>query len=151
MNIIEVIKDCIANPCFVKDYDLEECTISGPSQAETKSITKDSCFTGFSGKRSNILSGGPGVEDSKMSPMDRKLMQLYMRVWAGIGKLIVKELGRGNCFVTLDIGYFFPTKGQVTSPGAARYCFSPTLELLDKYQFQLLEDEYNVTPTNRSV
>ncbi len=158
MNILDVIKDCIANPYFVRDYNLEELTVKSPSKVDTMSVGQESSFTGFSNYKSSTLSGLPDLP--KMPMMDQRLMRLYMRVWSGLGRLVLAEISRGNCFVSLDIGYFYPYKdesvaregqGKMTAPNVTRVCYSPTLELLDKYQFSLFEDPFNVLPSNREV
>lgn len=141
MNIVEIIKDCIANPRFVNDYDLEEGTISGPSKGETISI---SGFTGYNGKQNSIISnqqnGGP-----KAKEIDTKLARLYMRIWGIMGKFLSEGVYQGNCMVLMPVGYFYPNENT------GKCVFSPMMEILEKYQFRIDEDESNVRPELREV
>jgi len=137
MNILDVIKNCISSPYFAKDYDVEEYTIDGTSDA--KSITNESAFSGLSAfKRVNA--------NSKSSSMEQGMLRLYMRVWSGIRNAIQKIVSNGNCFISMELGYFYPMKG---APG--RFVYSPTLETLEKYDYTLIDDRYNIKPSDRSV
>jgi len=143
MNVLDIIKDCINNPCFVKDYDLEECTVDQYSKNDSRSITNESCFSGYSVFKKNNASNTTN-DQIKETKMDRNLLRMYMRVWAGLGKIILKEISQGNCFVSLDIGYFYPI-------GNNKCAYSPTLELIEKYGYTLIEDSYNIHPSQRNV
>ena len=137
MNILAVIKDCIENPCFAKDYDLEEYTIDKTS--DTQTVTNESIFSGLSSfKKGNI--------SSKTSSIDQRMVRMYMRIWNGLGKSIVKTLTDGNCFISLSLGYFFSIKGSLS-----QFAYSPTLEIIERYGLTLIEDPYNMHPTNRFV
>ena len=148
MNILDVIKDCILNPCFVKDYDLEEFTLANYSCADTKSITKESSFTGYGGKQGSMLGMTKNGENGAAS-IDQRLLRMYMRVWTGLAKILVREVSQGNCVVSLDLGYFFPSKSS--SGNLLRVCYSPTLELIEKYKYTLYEDEYNYESSKKNV
>lgn len=136
MNILDVIKNCIASPYFARDYDVEEFTMDDTSDA--KSITNESAFSGLSAlKKANA--------DSKTSSAEQGMLRLYMRIWTGIRNAIYKIVSNGNCFISMELGYFYPMKG------ARGFAYSPTLETLEKYNYSLAEDPYNIKPTNCSV
>ena len=124
-------------PLFVKDYDIEERTLDNSSVTQT--YTNESGFSHISTfKKFNLNPSG--------STIDQRMMRMYMRVWSGLQKLILKVVSEGNCFVSLNIGYFFPLKGIQGS-----YGYSPTVEILEKYGFVLLEDAHNINPNHRFV
>lgn len=131
MKILEVIRDCVASPYFARDYDLQELTVGS---TESGSMTKASSFSNYS------------AFSSKPSNIDQRLLRVYMRVWTALTKAIARTVHEGNCFVSLDLGYFFPSN---TTPG--RIVYSPANELLDKYGYELEEDSYNIKPANRNV
>eukprot|EP00826_Nyctotherus_ovalis_P064484 TRINITY_DN9460_c0_g2_i2.p1 TRINITY_DN9460_c0_g2~~TRINITY_DN9460_c0_g2_i2.p1 ORF type:complete len:135 (-),score=20.31 TRINITY_DN9460_c0_g2_i2:359-763(-) len=131
MNILDVIKDCLGNPYFTKNYDLQELTVSS---TETRSITNASSFSNYT------------AFNSDPSNIDQRLLRIYMRIWTALTKAIARTVCEGNCFVSLDLGYFFPSS---TMPG--RFMYSPANELFDKYGYELEEDSYNVKPANRNV
>jgi len=129
MNILDVIRDCLVNPYFTKEYEIEKDTVSS---TETNSITNKSAFSNY-------------TTFTKSTNIDQRLLRIYMRVWSGLGKLISKTVTEGNCFVSLDLGYFFPSKIQ------GKFIYSPSIELIEKSGYGLCEDAYNVKPSNRNV
>jgi hypothetical protein len=132
MNVLDVIKNCISNPYFIKNYDVEEFCFN--NTIDTHSITNDSAFTGYSTLvKTDTLSNTPLI--------DQKLFRVNMRVWNGLRKLIVAMVTKGNCVVCREFGYFFPRGGKVA--------YSPTMEIMD--QCLLLENTYNINPRNRNV
>lgn len=132
MNVLDVIKECILNPCFTKNYDIE--MTESNEQLEACSAMSDSVFTEFTEfKRENV----------KADSVDQKLLKLYMKVWTGLGRLLAKTITQGNCFISLELGYFYPLKD--------RFVYSPTLELMNKYGYLLIEDFCNISPKNRTV
>ena len=132
MNIFDVIKDCIANPSFTSDYALEERTCSN---IDTLIFTNGSIF-------SRHLALKKEISDFKGSSIDERMMRLYIRVWTGLRKFLTKVVSKGNCFVNLDFGYFYPSTQEL-------FAYSPTQELIDRYT--LIEDNYNISPANRHV
>jgi len=136
MNVIDIIRDCILLPRFAKDYDVEELTVN--QTLDTCTITNESAFSGISSiKKCNTIAKN-GIE--------QQMLRMYMRVWTGITKSLCKVLSEGNCFVSLSLGYFFPLKGIL-----GKFAYSPTYEILDRYDLSLDEDLCNVHPSNRFV
>lgn len=70
---------------------------------------------------------------------------MYMRVWSGLGKCILKTINEGNCFVNLNLGYFYSLKNNT------RVIYSPISELLEKYGCSCTEDDCNVMVVNGAV
>lgn len=132
MNVLDVIKDCILSPCFAGDYTLDERT---SSHVDATTVTNGSAFSGYSRFRRE-------AKDS----VDQRMARLYMRVWTGLGKFLAKTVGDGNCFASLDFGYFYPSRDV---PG--QFVYSPTLELIEKYGYTLVEDEHNALPNGGDV
>lgn len=117
MNILDVIKDCIANPSFTREYNLEEHTVA---TSDSKSTTNESAFSNLTAfKRSH---------HPQMPTVDQRLFKLYMRVWSALGKLIKQTVAAGSCFVHLDLGYFYP------SQHSNKFAFTPAAELLAKFR-----------------
>ncbi len=145
---MDVIRECIERPYFVKDYELETCTLDGQKTADVRSIAHESAFTGFSASNR----GGAGTE-GHTTTMDQRLRQLYMRVWTGFGRFLVRETRKGRCVLSLEVGYFYPDKdnAQDSSTVARRCRYSPTIELLERHKYTLHEDQYNVPPGARDV
>jgi len=124
MNILDVIKDCIENPCFTKEYGVEEHTIN---DTEIKSESVSSNFTSF--KKSNHLY-------SQTHEADEKLCRLYMRIWLNLCKLIRKTVSDSKCLVIAYIGCFYPLEEHID-----KYMFTPITNLLTK--FSIYNDQYN--------
>lgn len=127
MNVLDVIKDCIASPHLTKNYDIEELSLT--NTLEARSVTNDSAFSGYSALSTSLV--------------DQKLLRVNMRVWNGLRRLIVAMTGKGNCVVTREFGYFFPKSG------GGKVAYSPSVEAAE--QLQLVENNFNVSPKNRNV
>eukprot|EP00826_Nyctotherus_ovalis_P017277 TRINITY_DN15078_c0_g1_i2.p3 TRINITY_DN15078_c0_g1~~TRINITY_DN15078_c0_g1_i2.p3 ORF type:complete len:165 (+),score=50.22 TRINITY_DN15078_c0_g1_i2:75-569(+) len=131
MNILDVIKDCILSPHFLKNYDLEELTVSRYS--DSQSVTNESSFSNYTTfKQANNL-------ETKGSAMDQRIVRMYMRVWSALCKCILKTIADGSCFVSLSLGYLRPSKDK-----SGRVIYSPFAEILEKHGCELAEDECNV-------
>jgi len=146
MKVIDVIRDCVLNPHLSKEYQVEETNKETSSKIDdTHSITQDSIFSeGIMKYKLASLN-----KDDKGLPLkiDTKLMQLYMRVWSSLGYYMLKELHKGNCVASLDIGYFYPSNES----SKKKVIYSPTMELLEKSKCTLKVDQYNVPPSCRNV
>lgn len=147
MNILEVIRDCITNPNLLKEYELQEYTCEVPSQFDIISVVKTSSFSGNTTINQNLING----KNQKISQIDAKLQKLYMRIWSAFGSFISRETSKGNCAVSLQLGYFYPCNSDTAVPATTRICYSPTLELLEKYKLTIKEDEFNFPPLKREV
>jgi len=133
MDILNVIKDCILKSQTFAGYETQ-------STNKCASVLDASCFSDYSTfKQTNAL-------DSKSPSIDKKILQIYLRIWSTLGRMIVKSIDEGNCFFNKDIGYFFPLKDEAKMCG-----YSPTAEVLEKYNLKLIEDAYNISPTNFNV
>ena len=137
MNILDVIKDCILRPFYLKDYDLEEQTVD--TYSATQTFTNESAFSGFS-------SFSKIKENPKLPSIDDRLLRMYMRIWNGLTKIIAKTVAKGSCFVTLNIGYFFPLRGL-----DATFAYSPNSEFMERYGLTVYEDAYTIHPNKRFV
>lgn len=138
MNILDVIKDCILSPHFLKNYDLEELTASKFS--DSQSATNESSFSNYTTfKLANNLEG-------RTSAMDERLVRMYMRVWSALCKSIRKTTADGNCFVSLSLGYLCPSRDR-----SGKVVYSPFAEVLEKHGCALAEDEWNVNAGNGVV
>jgi len=132
MDVLDVIKDCIANPCFVKNGDVEVMTNN--DSFEGGNVMSESVFSGITEFKKN---------DVKADTVDQRLLKLYMKVWSSLGRLLIKTITHRNCFISPELGYFYPLK--------ERFIYSPTLELMEKYRYLLIEDYCNISPKNRTV
>ena len=137
MNILNIIKDCINNPQFTKDYGIEEYTLEQSSESQT--ITNESSFSSYSIFKNNKI-------NTKLPLMDQKMLKLYMRVWTGLGRAIAKVTLEGNCFANLQLGYFFPLNDS-----KRKFAYSPTFELLESRGLTLIEDCSNIKPGDCDV
>jgi len=132
MNILDIIKDCIVNPCFAKEYSLEEITID---TASTKTYTNESVFSGLS-----------SFKKIEQPSIDQRMIRIYMRVWSNLCKYIAKVITEDKCFINSNIGYFFPIRGILS-----KYGYSPPSKVIDSYGVTLYEDAYNIHPLKRFV
>ena len=138
MNILDVIKDCITNPIFTKDYELEEFTIDKSS--DSKSITNQSAFSNYSVfKQRNYL-------DNKFPSIDQGILRMYMRIWSSFIKYMANIVYEGNCFVCLDIGYIYKDRNN-----QGKYVYSPSPDLLEKFNCTLFTDSYNLPSVSKNV
>lgn len=151
MNILEVIKDCISNPCILKDYDIQELTVERQTHEDTLSIAKESIF---SGKNTITAKNPQEINVGKAVTIDSKLQQLYMKIWAAFGKYILSETRKGNSVFSVYFGYFYPSQSDPDNKNAnmpIKLCYSPNGEILDKAGLNLREDDCNILPSKRDV
>jgi hypothetical protein len=62
-----------------------------------------------------------------------------------MSKFLSEGIYQGNCMVLMPVGYFYPNEK------VGGCVFSPMLEILEKYQFRIDEDENNIRPELREV
>ena len=135
MNILDVIKDCISNPSSTKDYTLEDWTMD-QTLSNDQSVTNKSSFSGYTSFKQ-------GIYNSSATSIDQKLLRLYMRIWAGLGRLIKRVIIEGNCFISFNLGYFYILDGCCV--------YSPTIEIIENNGLIFIEDKWNIGPINRIV
>ena len=128
MNILDVIKNCIINPYFLKDYDIDAISNSKESLSDDKTSINSSVFSGYS-----------TLKNSSLLSMDQHLLRVYMRIWNALGLSLKQVLLYKNCFVIPDLGYFFPSNQRF-----GMTIFSPFTEVCEKYNCTLIADDFNV-------
>ena len=151
MNIIEVIRECVAkggvaNEYSVEEYSEKEPSLAGSSTSNYSELTENKALT------QHILADEP--------PIHCQLLQIYYRIWLSLSKMLKLQVLQGNCLVWLDFGYFFLSARKNSrlsghnadlSDNLTKCCFSPTVDLLEKHKLRLQEDEWNINPSQRQV
>jgi hypothetical protein len=156
MNAVDLIRNCIKDPYYTKDFLLEEENDDGD---DGKSIVSEMSIMDTLSQRSNgtmsTLSTCSNVHHKKW---ERKLSCLFMKVWSSFVKIIRRQVLNGKIVVSHHIGYFFRipqdnalnvSANNIKKEDEKSYAYIPKGEFIQKGRFQFKENKFNIlTPPN---